>query len=102
MYITSTFYWCTAIHKIKAEVDNKLIKDCDVELVFVHPWLFGEVKRIRIPKGQTLQDTPHMEPKQSTTTSTSKTNTNTNPADITGNDGGTTGNITQECQISLT
>ena len=45
------FYWCTAIHKIKSEIDLELIWDCAIELVFVHPWVFGEVKRVRIPKG---------------------------------------------------
>ena len=39
------FYWCTAIHKIKCEVDTNLISDFDVELVFVHPRVFGEVKK---------------------------------------------------------
>ena len=37
------FYWCTAIHKIRCEVDIDLIGDCEVELVFVHLWVFGEV-----------------------------------------------------------
>ena len=45
------FYWCMAIHKIKCEIDLELIHDCEIELVFVHPWVFGEVKRVRIPKG---------------------------------------------------
>ena len=45
------FYWCTAIHKIKNEVDLELINDCEIELVFVHPWVFGEVKKVRRPKG---------------------------------------------------
>ena len=45
------FYWCTAIHKIKKEVDLELINDCEIELVFVHPWVFGEVKKVRKPKG---------------------------------------------------
>ena len=40
-----------AIHKIKSEVDLELIQDCDIELVFVHTWVFGEVKRVRILKG---------------------------------------------------
>ena len=45
------FYWCMAIHKIKSEIDQELIHDCEIELVFVHPWVCGEVKRVRIPKG---------------------------------------------------
>ena len=45
------FYWFTAVHVIKSEMDLDLINDCDVELVFVHPWVFGEVKRVWIPKG---------------------------------------------------
>ena len=40
------FYWCTAIHKIMSEVDLELIQDCEIELVFVHPWVFGEVKKV--------------------------------------------------------
>ena len=44
------FYWCTALHVIKNEVDLELIKDCNVELVFVHPWVFGEVKKVRVPR----------------------------------------------------
>ena len=31
------FYWCTAIHRIKNEVDLELINDCEMELAFVHP-----------------------------------------------------------------
>ena len=45
------FYWCTAIHKIKCEINLELIRDCTIELVFVHPWVFSEVKRVQIPKG---------------------------------------------------
>ena len=48
---TKLFYWCTAIHKIRHEFDLELINDCAIELVFVHTWVFGEVKRVRIPKG---------------------------------------------------
>ena len=51
------FYWCTAICKIRCEVDNDLTRDCEIELVFIHPWLFGEVKRICLPKGHTAPDT---------------------------------------------
>ena len=32
-------------------MDLELIQDCDLELVFVKPWVFGEVKKVRIPKG---------------------------------------------------
>ena len=54
------FYWCTAIHKIKCEIDLELIHDCAIELVFVHPWVFGEVKRVQIPKG--MVPTPSIVP----------------------------------------
>ena len=57
------FYWCTAIHKIKNEVDLELINDCKIELVFVHPWVFGEVKKVRRPKG-TLLSTSTTSPKR--------------------------------------
>ena len=40
-----------AIHRIKSEVDLELINYCEIELVFVHPWVFGEVKKVRRPKG---------------------------------------------------
>ena len=53
------FYWCTAIHKIKNEVDLELINGCEIELLFVHPWVFGEVGR---PKG-TLPSMSTMSPK---------------------------------------
>ena len=56
------FYWCMAIHKIKKEVDLELINDCEIELVFVHPWVFGEVKKVRMPKG-TLSSTSITSPK---------------------------------------
>ena len=51
-----------AIHVIKNEVDLELINDCEIELVFVHPWVFGEVKKVRTPKG-TLPSTSTMSPK---------------------------------------
>ena len=57
------FYWCMAIHKIKNEVDLELINDCEIELVFVHPWVFGEVKKVRRPKG-TLPSTSTTSPKR--------------------------------------
>ena len=50
------FYWCTAIHKIRSEVDIDLIHDCEVELVFIHPWVFGEVKKVQVPKGHTVTE----------------------------------------------
>ena len=56
------FYWCTAIHNIKNEVDLELINDCEIELVFVHPWVFGEVKKVKMPKG-TLPSTSTTSPK---------------------------------------
>ena len=56
------FYWCTAIHIIKSEVNLELINDCEIELVFVHPWVFGEVKKVRRPKGM-LPSTSTMSPK---------------------------------------
>ena len=56
------FHWCTAIHKVKNEVDLELINDCEIELVFVHPWVFGEVKKVRRPKG-TLPLVNTMSPK---------------------------------------
>ena len=50
------FYWCTAIHKISHVVDLELINDCAIELVFVHPWVFGEVRKVRLPKGHVAQN----------------------------------------------
>ena len=50
------FYWCMAIHKIRCEVDLDLIQDCEIELVFIQPWVFGEVKRVRVPKGHITVD----------------------------------------------
>ena len=49
-------HWCMAIHKIRCEVDIDPICDCEVELVFVHPWVFGEVKKVRVPKGHTVTE----------------------------------------------
>ena len=51
------FYWCTAIHKIMSEVDLELIQDCEIELVFIQPWVFGEVTKVRVPKGTTPSST---------------------------------------------
>ena len=96
------FYWCTAVHKITCEMDLELINDCEVELVFVHSWVFGEVKRVWIPKGIIP------------TTSTSSSEPEGSGTDITANtnDGKETGvieniNATQEqetkdCSMSLT
>ena len=95
------FYWCTAVHKITCEMDLELINDCEVELVFVHSWVFGEVKRVRIPKG--------IKP----TTSTSESKPERSGAEITAtattNDGKETGDInatqeqeTKDCSVSLT
>ena len=60
------FYWCMAIHIIKSKVDLELINDCEIELVFVHPWVFGEEKKVRRPKG-TLPSTSTMTPKPAKT-----------------------------------
>ena len=67
------FYWCTAIHKIMHEMDLELIKNCDVELVFVHPWVFGEVKKVRVPKGILPTSTSSSKPDGSDTGTTANT-----------------------------
>ena len=95
------FYWCTAVHKITCEMDLELINDCEVELVFVHSWVFGEVKRVRTPKGiKPITSMLESKPKRSGTEIT---------ATATTNDGKKTGDInaTQEqepkdCSVSLT
>ena len=84
------FYWYTALHVIKNEVDLELIKDCDVELVFVHPWVFGEVKKVRVPR-VTL-------PSKSTTSSkTIKADTG-----ITENTKTDQSRKTKDCKVTLT
>ena len=94
------FYWCTAVHKITCEMDLELINDCEVELVFVHSWVFSEVKRVRIPKGITPTSTSASKPERSGTEIT---------ATATTNDGKETGDInatqeqeTKDCSVSLT
>ena len=95
------FYWCTAVHKITCEMDLELINDCEVELVFVHPWVFSEVKRVRIPKGtKPTTSTSESKPERIGTEIT---------ATATTNDGKETGDInatqeqeTKDCSMSLT
>ena len=83
------FYWCMAIHKIKSEIDLELIRDCAIELVFVHPWVFSEVKRVRIPKG--IVPTP-------STTPTAYEGKNVG---ITENSKPSQSNETKECSVVL-
>ena len=84
------FCWCMPIHVIKNEVDLELIKDCEIELVFVHPWVFGEVKRVRRPKG--------MLPSKSTTSpKPAKADTG-----ITENIKGDQAQETKDCTVTLT
>ena len=95
------FYWCTAVHKITCEMDLELINDCEVELVFVHSWVFGEVKRVWIPKGtKPTTSTSESKPERIGTEIT---------ATATTNDGKETGDInatqeqeTKDCSVSLT
>ena len=84
------FYWCTAIHKIKNEVDLELIQDCEIELVFIHPWVFGEVKRVRMPKG-TVPSTSITSPKHSK-----------NDPGITENSKVNQAQETKDCTVTLT
>ena len=83
---TKLFYWCTAIHKIQHEIDLELINDCSIELVFVHTWVFGEVKRVHIPKGL-----PPAKP----------TDLDTQDVGITGNDNTQHQFATKECSVVL-
>ena len=84
------FYWCTAIHKIKNEVDLELINDCEIELVFVHPWVFGEVKKVRMPKG-TLPSMSTTSPKRAK-----------NDTGITENSKVDQAQETRDCTVTLT
>ena len=84
------FYWCTAIHKIKSEIDLELICNCAIELVFVHPWVFGEVKRVWIPKG--IVPTP----------STVPTAHEEKDVGITGNSKPSQPKETKDCSVVLT
>ena len=83
---TKLFYWCTAIHKIQHEINLELINDCAIELVFVHTWVFGEVKRVRIPKG--------LQPAKSA-------NADTQDVGITGNINRQHQIATKECSVVL-
>ena len=83
-------YWCTAIHKIKSEIDLDLIQDCPIELVFVRPWIFGEVKKVRIPKGI------------SPTSSTSQNTSEKDKIVITENDKSGELTATKDCSVVLT
>ena len=84
------FYWCTAIHKIKSEVDLEFIQDCDIELVFVHPWVFGEVKKVRVHKGIV------------TTNTASAIKPDNKDTGITENNKGNIEHGTKDCSVSLT
>ena len=85
MYTTNISIGGTAVHKITCEMDLELLNDCEVELVFVHSWVFGEVKRVRTPKG--IKPTTSMlesKPKRSGTeiTATAITNDGKKTVDI--------------------
>ena len=84
------FYWCTALHVIKNKVDLDLIKDCEIELIFVRPWVFGEVKKVRVPRT--------MLPSESTSAS-GTTNAET---DITKNTKTDQSRKTKDCMVTLT
>ena len=96
------FYWCTAVHKIMCEMDLELINDCEVELVFVHSWVFGEVKRVRIPKGITpTRSTSSSKPGGSDTDITANTN-DKKKTSVTENINATQEQETKDCSVSLT
>ena len=94
------FYWCTAIHKITHEMDLELIKDCDVELAFVHPWIFGEVKKVRVPKGILPTSTSSSKPDGSDTGTTANTNEKKD-MNITEKSNVTLEQETKDCSVSL-
>ena len=94
------FYWCTAVHKITREMDLELINDCDAELVFVHPWVFGEVKRVWIPKGIIPTSTSSSKPDGSDTGITAHTSEE-KEIDITENSNATQEQETKDCSTSL-
>ena len=41
-------WWSTIQHTLPGDL-NKILEQCHLELVFVHEWVFGEVKQIRKP-----------------------------------------------------
>ena len=94
------FYWCTAVHKIMREMDLELINDCDVELVFVHSWVFGEVKKVRVPKGIIPTSTSRSKPDGSETGITANTSEE-KEIDITENSNVTQEQETKDCIVSL-
>ena len=94
------FYWCTAVHKITREMDLELITDCDVELIFVHPWVFGEVKKVRLPKGIIPTSTSSSKPDGSDTGITVNTSEE-KEIDITENNNVTQEQETKDCSVSL-
>ena len=95
------FYWCTAVQKITCEMDLDLINDCEVELVFVHSWVFGEVKRVRIPKGITpTTSTSSSKPDGSDTGITANTSEEKETG-ITENSNATQEQETKDCSVSL-
>ena len=94
------FYWCTAVHKITCEMDLELINDCEVELVFVHSWVFGEVKRVRIPKStKPTTSTSESKPERIGTeiTATATTNDRKETGDI----NATREQEAKDCSVSL-
>ena len=81
-------------------MDLELITDCDVELVFVHPWVFGEVKEVRVPKGITPTSTSSSKPDGSDTGITAYTSEE-KEIDITENNNVTQEQETKDCSMSL-
>ena len=79
-------YSIGALQSTKSDMRLELINDCAIELVFVHTWVFGEVKRVRIPKGL-----PPAKP----------TNLDTQEVGITGNINPQHQNATRECSVVL-
>ena len=69
---------------------NCFKRDCEIELVLVHPWVFGEVKRVRIPKGiaPTLSTIPSVQEEKEVS--------------ITGNSKPRQPNETKDCSVVLT
>ena len=95
------FYWCTVVHKITYEMDLELINDCEVELVFVHSWVFGEVKRVRIPKGITPTTSISSSKPDGSDTGITANTSEKKETDITENSNAIQEQETKDCSVSL-
>ena len=68
---TKKYHWTTVVHRVDVS-EEEVSGWCDIHLLFIKPYVFGEIKRIRKPVAPPALPTPQSKPTKSSSVITAK------------------------------